>query len=174
MSGANPVIGATPASGHFHAVRFYENERSLCRIVAGFLGEGLAMGQPGLVVATPEHRRGILDELRVRHFDVVRLHAAGDLVMVDARKVMSGFIVDGVPDARLFTESTTRVLERTARGREALSIRGTSSRARGTYRCCAVMRWGTSTRTPVSRASAPNTPTSSARMARRSLPTEGA
>jgi len=123
VSGANPVIGTTPANGHFHAVRFYENKKSLCRIVAGFLGEGLAMGQPALVVATPEHRRGILDEFRARGFDVVRMHAAGQLVMVDARKVMSGFIVDSVPDARLFTESTTRILERTARGREALTIR---------------------------------------------------
>jgi len=123
MSGTNPVIGTPPARGHFHAVRFYENEKSLCRIVAGFLGEGLASGQPALVVATPEHRRGIIDELRARHFDVVRMHAAGDLVMVDARKLMSGFIVDGVPDARLFAEGATRVLERTARGREALTIR---------------------------------------------------
>jgi DcmR-like sensory protein len=123
MTGTNPVIGATPASGHFHAVRFYENEKSLCRIVAGFLGEGLATGQPALVVATPEHRRGIVDELRARHFDVVRMHAAGDLVMVDARRLMSDFIVDGVPDARRFVEGATRVLNRATRGREALTIR---------------------------------------------------
>jgi hypothetical protein len=123
MSGTNPVIGSTPAGAHFHAVRFYENEKSLCRIVAGFLGEGLAAGQPALVVATPEHRRGIIDELRARHFDVVRMHAAGDLVMIDARTLMSNFIVDGVPDARRFTENATRVLERTTRGREAVTIR---------------------------------------------------
>jgi hypothetical protein len=123
MTGTNPVIGATPASGHFHAVRFYENEKSLCRIVAGFLGEGLATGQPALVVATPEHRRGIVEELRARHFDVVRMHAAGDLVMVDARKLMSDFIVDGVPDARRFVQGATRVINRAVRGREALTIR---------------------------------------------------
>jgi len=123
MTGTNPVIGTTSGSEHFHAVRFYENEKSLCRIVAGFLGEGLSTGQPALVVATPEHRRGIIDELRARHFDVVRMHAAGDLVMVDARKLMSDFIVDGVPDARRFLLSATRVLERASRGREALTIR---------------------------------------------------
>jgi hypothetical protein len=43
--------------------------------------------------------------------------------MVDARKLMSDFIADGVPDAGRFLESTTRVLERTARGREPLTIR---------------------------------------------------
>jgi hypothetical protein len=123
MIGTNPVVGTTRASRHFHAVRFYENEKSLCRIVAGFLGEGLATGEPALVVATPEHRRGIIDELRARDFDVVRMHSAGDLVMVDARKLMSDFITDGVPDAGRFLESTTRVLERTARGREPLTIR---------------------------------------------------
>jgi hypothetical protein len=75
------------------------------------------------VVATREHRHGIVEELRARHFDVVRMHAAGDLVMVDARKLMSDFIVDGVPDARRFVEGATRALNRAVRGREALTTR---------------------------------------------------
>jgi hypothetical protein len=45
--------------GHFHAVRFYDSEMSLCRIVAGFLREGLALGQPALVIATKGHAQGI-------------------------------------------------------------------------------------------------------------------
>ena len=49
---------------HHHAVRFYESDESLCRIVAEFLGEGLIVGQPALVVATPEHRAGIIEQLR--------------------------------------------------------------------------------------------------------------
>ena len=55
-------------SGHFHAVRFYENDESLCRIVAEFLGEGIVSGQPALVIATPEHRDDIVQELRARLF----------------------------------------------------------------------------------------------------------
>ena len=123
MSGMNPVIATTAASGHFHAVRFYDNEKSLCRIVAGFLGEGLATGQPAMVVGTVEHRRGIVEALRARHFDVVGMHAAGDLVLVDARQLLSSFVVDGKPDADRFAESVTRVLERLSRGRQGVTIR---------------------------------------------------
>ena len=52
------------AAGQFHAVRFYDSKESLCRIVAAFLGDGLAAGQPGLVIGTPEHRAGIADASR--------------------------------------------------------------------------------------------------------------
>ena len=52
--------------GHFHAVRFYDNERSLCRIVASLPREGLALGQPALVFATKAHAQGILADLRAR------------------------------------------------------------------------------------------------------------
>jgi hypothetical protein len=123
MSGMNPVIATTPASAHFHAVRFYDTEKALCHIVAGFLGEGLATGQPAMVVGTLEHRRGIVDALRARHFDVVGMHAAGDLVLVDARHLLSGFMVDGKPDADRFAASVTRVLERLSRGRNGVMIR---------------------------------------------------
>ena len=41
---------ATDAHG-FHGVRFYENEKSLARIVAEFLIEGFTDGHPGIVVA---------------------------------------------------------------------------------------------------------------------------
>src|SRR5262245_49864135 len=80
MSEADPVIITTPPGEHFHAVRFYENDKSLCRIVADFLGTGLAEGQPAVVVGTPDHRRGIVEALSARGFDVIRLSAAGDLV----------------------------------------------------------------------------------------------
>ncbi len=124
MIGTNPIINTTPPTkGHFHAVRFYDSDKSLCRIVAGYLGEGLAVGQPALVVATADHRRGILDELQARHFDIVRMHSAGDLLMLDARKMMSTFMVDGLPDPRLFAESALHTLERLRAGRKDITIR---------------------------------------------------
>src|SRR4051812_6531666 len=93
---------ATRTSGHFHAVRFYDSKESLCRTVADFLGEGIALGQPALVIATPRHRDGILQELRSRGVDGDALAAAGDLLMLDAREVMATFMVDGMPDAEKF------------------------------------------------------------------------
>jgi hypothetical protein len=113
----------TRASGHFHAVRFYENHTSLCRIVADFLGEGLATAQPALIIATPQHRDGIVQELCARHFDVDRLQADGDLLLLDARDTLSTFMVDGHPRAEPFTTAMTGALERVCREGKDCTIR---------------------------------------------------
>ena len=110
-------------TGHFHAVRFYESDESLCRIVAEFLGEGLIVGQPALVVATPEHRTGIIEQLRARQVDIARVQAAGDLLLLDARDALSSFMVDGRPDATGFSRSMTATINRACRGRTDCHIR---------------------------------------------------
>ena len=110
-------------SGNFHAVKFYESRESLCRIVAEFLGEGLLTQQPALIIATPEHRAGILAELRLRHFDVEGTQATGDLLLLDADEMLATFMVDGMPDADRFFPSATRAIERVRRGRERCTTR---------------------------------------------------
>lgn len=92
-------------TGHLHAVKFYESRESLCRIVADFLGEGLSARQPALVIATPEHCDRIVAELRARHFNTEEMQAAGDLLLVDAAAMLATFVVDGVPDANLFSRA---------------------------------------------------------------------
>lgn len=110
-------------AGTFHAVRFYENEASLCRIVAEFLGEGLITGQPALVIGTDQHRAGIVEELAARHIDVERLRVAGDVLLLDARELMATFMVRGVPDAELFEASARQAIKRLRRGRKDRTIR---------------------------------------------------
>jgi hypothetical protein len=110
-------------NGHFHAVRFYDNEAALCRIVATFLREGLAIGQPALVIATPEHSQGIIAELRARELNVTALQASDDLVVLDAVDTVKTFMVDGLPNAALFTESATTALDRAKRGRANRTVR---------------------------------------------------
>src|SRR6185503_10936865 len=108
----------TKDTGHFHAVKFYDTRESLCRIVAEFLGEGLVTQQPVLVIATPEHREGILGELRTRHFDVERMQTLGDLVLLDAAETLSTFMVDGMPDDPRFVATMTKSIEQVCRGRQ--------------------------------------------------------
>src|SRR5689334_7785596 len=109
--------------GHFHAVRFYENQTSLCRIVATFLREGFALGQPGLVIATREHSRGILAELRARDLFAETLVESGDLVLVDAAHALASFMDGGVPNPEKFLQVTTAALERVRRGRKGVTVR---------------------------------------------------
>lgn len=110
-------------AGHFHAVRFYQTQESLCRMVAEFLGQGLITNEPSMVIATPEHRLGIVAELHARHFDVDRMQAAGDLLMVDARETLATFMVDGMPDAERFDTNMTRLIEQVCRGRQDCTVR---------------------------------------------------
>jgi len=113
----NHATTAARASGHFHAVRFYETRESLCRMVAEFLGEGMVIGQPALVVATPEHRDGIVAELAARHFDIDKMLASSDLLLLDAREVLSTFMEDGQPDATRFNVSVPAAIDRLRRTR---------------------------------------------------------
>jgi hypothetical protein len=98
--------------GHFHAVKFYDSSDSLSRIAAEFLGEGLDSRQRALVIGTPSHRKAVVDELRARHFDVVGMEAAGDLVILDAQAMLGSFMVGGRPDASLFQATAARQLDR--------------------------------------------------------------
>jgi hypothetical protein len=117
------MINTAVQSGHFHAVKFYDTPASLCRMVAEFLGEGLVTKQPGLVIATPEHLAGIVEELRTRHFDVDGMQAAGDLLLLDADKMLATFMVDGMPDPELFAASATSAIDQVCRGRKDCTIR---------------------------------------------------
>ena len=113
----------TSQSGHFHAVRFYDSPQSLCRIVAGFLAEGLRGTQPALVIATPEHRAGISEALRTQGLDIDALQSSGDLLLLDAEETLATFMVDGMPDAKRFQVAGTDVIQRACRGRKDCTIR---------------------------------------------------
>ena len=109
-------------SDNFHAVRFYESEPALCRIVASFLREGLAVGGPALVIATPRHAQGIVAELRARELDVNALKAAGNLVALDADNILAGFMDDGIPNADRFRQTLAAAID-TVRGRTRTTVR---------------------------------------------------
>ena len=108
---------AESASGHFHAVRFYEDDTSLCRIVSGFVAEGLALDQPALVIATQPHIDAVVKNLTAAAIDVDRLRKSGELLLLDARQTLATFMVNGQPDPDFFKASATSSLEQLARGR---------------------------------------------------------
>jgi hypothetical protein len=110
-------MSAGAASGHFHAVRFYEDDASLCRIVSDFIAEGLALEHPALVIATQPHVDAIVKNLTDANIDVERLRKNGEVLLLDARQTLTTFMVDARPDPDFFKASATRALEQLARGR---------------------------------------------------------
>ena len=109
---------AKTKGGHFHAVRFYEDDMSLCRIVSGFIAEGIAAGQPALVIATSAHNECILDNLRASGIDAAALQRDNDLVMLDAREMLNLFMDDGLPSPERFNDAAGAALLRIAAGRK--------------------------------------------------------
>jgi len=105
---------AKTKGGHFHAVRFYEDDTSLCRIVSGFIAEGIAIGQPALVIATGAHNACILDNLRTSGIDVATLEANHQLLVLDAREMLNLFMEDGLPSPERFRDVATAALQRVA------------------------------------------------------------
>src|SRR5687767_10068408 len=94
----------------YHAVRFYDNDKSLAQIVAQFLSDGLAAGHPAIIVATPAHRAAILKELAAKSLDVVQLQRSDDLVLLDAQDTLSIFMTNGKPEAEAFKSSMCEVI----------------------------------------------------------------
>ena len=106
-----------------HAVRFYENDKSLAQIAAQFLSDGLAAGNPAIVVATPVHRAAILRELVAKSLDVVQLQRSHDLVLLDAQETLSIFMTDGKPEAKAFKNSMCEVIRTACRERPGCTVR---------------------------------------------------
>ena len=107
----------------YHAVRFYENDTALARIVAQFLHEGFNAGSPCIVVATPNERAEIVRELTERLLDVGALQRSRDLVLLDAEETLSTFMTRGQPDATKFRDQICQVIEHACRGRTNCSVR---------------------------------------------------
>ena len=110
-------------SGHFHGVQFYNDSDSLCRIVGGFIGEGLEHGDLAVIIATPEHTARIESCLSRRGIDVDAQKRLGHLVTYDARETLQLFMTDGLPNPGAFRRSIGEVLTNVRRGREHCAIR---------------------------------------------------
>jgi len=109
--------------GRFHSVRFYEDDASLCRLVTEFIGDGLAAGQPAVVIAVPRHRDGIIRGLGTLAFDVAQLEERGDLLLLDAEETLATFMKAEAPDPAAFVQSIGGILDRLAAGRPQVTVR---------------------------------------------------
>jgi len=116
------AFSKTPAN-HAHAVQFYNNESILYSTAATFLSEGLILGQPALILATPAHRDGIVDQLYERLVDCECAIRDGDLVLLDAQATLDLFMVDDRLDAGLFHENVGRIVRQVLNGRRRTVLR---------------------------------------------------
>jgi hypothetical protein len=112
-----------PTDKHYHAVQFYKDDESLAATVGRFLGEGVKAGQPGIVIATPSHTKMILAQLELNGLNPAGLQRTGELLTLDARKVLSSFMVGTLPDPLMFKSNVGDVIDRLCAARMPCPIR---------------------------------------------------
>lgn len=93
---------ASSPQPHDHVVQFYEDPEFLYRTAADFIAAGILAGQPALVIATSDNRAAIADYLANQEIDVDGLVEVGRYMAVDAQDLLSRFMVEAMPDPRLF------------------------------------------------------------------------
>jgi hypothetical protein len=116
-------MASGPCCAHFHAVGFYQNDASLCRMVADFLEEGFREGSPAIIVAAAAHRDAIFAQFRADRVDVNQLTTSGDLLLLDADVTLALFMRDGMPDAAAFDGTFAPIIAQMSRGRKDRPLR---------------------------------------------------
>jgi MEDS: MEthanogen/methylotroph, DcmR Sensory domain len=114
---------AEASSTHFHAVRFYKNTESLALVVAEFIAQGVATGQPSVLIATSSHSAAIERAIGALGIDIAALRAAHRFTVLDADAVLHEILVDGMPSAERFRAVMTPVIEEAAAKADGQPVR---------------------------------------------------
>ena len=85
-----------------HVVQLYQDERVVVEAVALFTAIALGKGEAVVLVATPAHLEAIEDRLEEKNLCVEDVKGWGQLTVKDASEVLSGFMVNEMPDKVLF------------------------------------------------------------------------
>ncbi len=104
---SHPLVNQSSWSGHGdhpHGVQFYSQDKFLLEELSGYIGNALRAGDAALVVATDQHRNGLLQWLAAQGLDVTTPVAQGRLVLLDARQTLASFSVEGEPNQDRFNE----------------------------------------------------------------------
>jgi KaiC/GvpD/RAD55 family RecA-like ATPase len=94
-----------------HGVQIYRDESELAESVSSYIADGFKVGDPALVVASPEHTSLFTDALATRRWDVAELQAQALLTVADAETMLAAFMSGGRPSPVRFEEVVGGVLD---------------------------------------------------------------
>jgi signal transduction histidine kinase len=128
MSTPEVVIDFTPApqpaSEPAHVAQFYRGGEILLDSAETFIGEALAAGGGGILVATADHCRELERRWRARGVDLVGLRERGRYVALEAETTLEKLLLDGWPKERRFADVIEPVVATCARRTSHLRIFG--------------------------------------------------
>ena len=97
-----------------HTVQFYTDAAFLLDELSRFIGSALVAGDAAVVIAAKAHRDGLAQGLQSRGLDVPGAIEQGRYIALDAAETLAKFMLDGWPDAALFTEIIGSILGQSA------------------------------------------------------------
>lgn len=113
---------AVPPCAHF--VQLYREEQELTESLAAFVADGIWQSEKVIIIATAGHRSTLEKALRERGVDLFSAISTQQLTMLDAGDTMAKFLVDGMPDRRLFMATVGDIVRRTTGGGRRLRAFG--------------------------------------------------
>ena len=107
-----------------HVVQVYENERTFLNTLEGFVGTGLLVGEPALVIATKSHREELEARLAAQGFDLKKLESQDMYVALDANATLKKVMREKGPDLEKFQEIFNVLYERLSRHKKNIRAFG--------------------------------------------------
>ena len=107
-----------------HVVQIYEDNNNFMDMLAGFVGDGINVGDCVVVIATQEHLDGLEKRLKDHAIVVDSLIAGQQYIPLEASKMLSNFMVDGWPDEARFTEFVRDIVDKAQKNGHRLRVFG--------------------------------------------------
>lgn len=124
LTADQPGHHARESHRHEHVVQFYQFDETLIEAVSTYLKTGLDRGEACLVMATPEHRRMLEEDLQADSIDLALAQARGDYLALDAWKLIPKLLHHGLPDAERFTSIIGEQIAHMTCGRRRVRVFG--------------------------------------------------
>ena len=105
-------LGGNVVAPSEHILQFYSSENDLLDTLSAYISEGLNGGESAIVIATPEHLRALRYRLEGTDVDLIRAMFEDRYITLEASVALTSFLVDDIPDERLFGEMARTLLRR--------------------------------------------------------------
>jgi signal transduction histidine kinase/CheY-like chemotaxis protein len=128
MSTPDPAIDFAraphPAPPSTHVAQFFRDDETLLRSAETFVGEALAGGGAGILLATAEHARELERRWRARGMNLVGLRERGLYVALEAGPTLDKLLLAGWPQERRFNDVIEPLVAACARRGSCLRVFG--------------------------------------------------
>ncbi len=93
-----------------HVIHIYEDDEVFTTMLTTFVRVSLQTNNGAILIASPAHRLAVEQRLKALDFEI-DLQPGRHYFPVDAQKMLSSIMVNGLPDEVLFTRAISRLIE---------------------------------------------------------------